>query len=136
MTDASEISGFTVPLAGFLGYRISPIGRVFSTDANWRGYGVREMQQTPNTDGYPSVRLMQDGRRRRMAVYKLVALAFLPERPSPSHEVRHLDGDKGNSSYGNLCWGTRKDNAADRTRHGRTSRGPAHAAAVRAGRGY
>ncbi|MGA0525000.1 hypothetical protein ACO2WH_24370, partial [Escherichia coli] len=33
--------------------------------------------------------------------------------------------------YKNLEWGTRKENADDRERHGRTSRGEAHSAAIR-----
>jgi hypothetical protein len=61
-----------------------------------------------------------------------VAAQFLPERPSPEHEVRHLDGNKDNPHADNLAWGTRKENADDRERHGRTSRGSAHSAAIRA----
>jgi hypothetical protein len=40
--------------------------------------------------------------------------------------VRHLDGDHLNSHVSNLAWGTGKDNADDRERHGRTARGERH----------
>ena len=115
------------------GYEVTADGRVFSVEHNWRGYGRRELQQTPNADGYPSVRLTINGKRKRLAVHKLVALWYLPSRPSPEHEIRHLDGNKLNPSAGNLAWGTQKDNADDRERHGRTSRGHSHSAAIRAG---
>ena len=115
------------------GYEVTPDGRVFSVASNWRGYGKREMIQTPNTDGYPSVRLTIDGKRARLAVHRLVAAAYLPPRPSRHHEVRHLDGDKWNCAASNLAWGTRKENADDRERHGRTSRGASHSAAIKHG---
>jgi hypothetical protein len=115
------------------GYEVTADGRVFSVDHNWRGYGRRELQQTPNTDGYPSVRLTINGQRKRLAVHRLVAQWFLPARPSPSYELRHLNGDKHDNRATNLAWGTQKDNADDRERHGRTSRGARHAAAIRAG---
>lgn len=114
------------------GYRITADGRVFSVEHNWRGYGERELSQVPHKDGYLTVRLTVDGRRKRFAVHRLVAGQFLPPRPSPSHQVRHLDGDKTNNRVGNLAWGTAKDNADDREMHGRTSRGEAHGAAIRA----
>lgn len=115
------------------GYEVTRDGRVFSGETNWRGYGRREMQQTPNTDGYPSVRIIVDGIRKRIAVHVLVAHHYLPPRPSPQHEVRHLDGNKDNSNADNLAWGTRKDNADDREAHGRTSRGVRHSLAIKAG---
>lgn len=115
------------------GYRVTPDGRVFSTEHNWRGYGEREMRQTLNSDNYPSVRLTVNGRRVRLATHRLVARDYLPPRPSPAHEIRHLDGNKMNAHASNLAWGTRKENADDRERHGRTSRGEAHSLAIKNG---
>ena len=115
------------------GYRVTEDGRVFSLETNWRGYGEREMRQTPNADGYPSVRLTVDGKRKRLAVHRLVAKEYLPPRPSLDHEVRHLDGDKTNNHAKNLAWGTRKENADDRARHGKTSHGSRHSEAIKRG---
>ena len=115
------------------GYEVTQDGRVYSLATNWRGYGKREMQKTPNDDGYPSVRILVDGKRKRLAVHVLVARQYLPPRPSPKHEVRHLDGDKTNPCATNLAWGTQKENADDRERHGRTSRGSRHSAFIKAG---
>ena len=116
------------------GYEVTPDGRVFSVDSNWRGYGQRELTQTLNSHGYPSVRMTINGVRSRRLVHSLVAAQYLPQRPSRAHEVRHLNGDKTDNSVSNLAWGTRKENADDRERHGRTSRGASHSAAIRQGK--
>ena len=121
------------PIPGWPGYVATRDGRIFS-ESNWRGYGLRELRQDVDRHGYPSVRLTpMFGRRKRLKVHALVATAFLGARPSPAHEVRHLDGNPLNNAAENLAWGTRAENAADRERHGRTSRGEAHSIAVRRG---
>ena len=114
------------------GYEVSWDGTVYSVHSNWRGYGRRALTADLNDDGYPSVRITIGGKRTRQAVHKLVALHHLPPRPSPSHEGRHLDGNKLNCHADNLAWGTRKENADDRERHGRTSRGEKHSRAIKA----
>lgn len=114
------------------GYEVTADGRIFS-HANWRGLGIRDLVHQPNEDGYPSVRLTINGKRVHYAVHKLVAMAHLDPRPSPAHEVRHLDGDKLNPNVANLAWGTRKENAEDRDRHGRTSKGESHSIAIKQG---
>lgn len=114
-----------------LAYEVTRDGRVFSVNSNWRGMGRREMGQTLNDNGYPSVRIVVDGKRKRIAVHVLVARTHLEPRPSHKHEIRHLDGNKMNPSADNLAWGTAKENAEDRERHGRTSRGSAHSDAIK-----
>lgn len=114
-------------------YEVTCDGRVFSLDTNWRGYGQRELTQELNNDGYPSVRIIVNGKRVRYAVHKLVARTHIGPQPAPGYEVRHLDGNKMNNHFRNLAWGTRKENADDRERHGRTSRGPSHSTAIKSG---
>jgi hypothetical protein len=115
------------------GYTVDMYGNVYS-QRNWRGYGLRLLDQTPNSDGYASVRLSYpDGSRKRHTVHSMVAAAYLPPCPSCDHEIRHLDGDKTNNAATNLAWGTKKENADDRERHGRTSRGFMHGLAIRSG---
>lgn len=113
------------------GYEITRDGLVFSIGHNWRGYGKREITQDLNASGYPSVRISVNGKRKRYAVHVLVADNYLPPRPTDKHEIRHLDGNKLNSSADNLAWGTQKENANDRERHGRTSRGARHSEAIK-----
>ena len=114
------------------GYEVLPDGRVFSLASNWRGQGKRLMKQDLNRDGYPCVRLTIDGKRMRFKVHSLVAGNFLPRCPANHYEICHIDGNKENNRASNLRWGTRKDNAADRERHGRTSRGGKHSQAIKA----
>lgn len=108
-------------LERFPGYSVDEDGVVYS-DTNWRGYGRRALAVHPGKDGYPRVRVMINGRRRNMGVHRLVAMAFLPPRPSAAHQLRHADGNKGNSAASNLLWGTAKDNAADRDDQGHPQR--------------
>ncbi|EOI3540821.1 HNH endonuclease [Cronobacter sakazakii] len=114
-------------------YEVTPDGRVFSLDSNWRGYGKRELTQQLNSYGYPSVRIYVNGIRKRMLVHALVAKNHLPEQPSELHQIRHLDGNKTNNRVENLAWGTAKENADDRKLHGRTSCGIKHSKATRRG---
>lgn len=115
------------------GYAVNRDGRVFSM-VPWRGQGFRELAQQPHSDGYMTVRVVSsDGRRRRLRVHQIVANYYIGPRPSPAHEVRHIDGDPRNNKAENLAWGTRAENAADRGRHGRTSRGEKHSNAIRRG---
>jgi len=115
------------------GYEVTKSGEVFSFGHNWRGYGRRLLKQFPNEDGYLFVKMTINGKRKKYYVHKLVAAKYLPERPSPNHEIRHLDGNKTHNHYSNLAWGTKKDNAADRGFHGRTSKGISHSIAIRQG---
>lgn len=114
------------------GYETTSDGRVLSTESNWRGQGKRELAQQLNSHGYPSVRLVINGKRKRLMVHQLVAYAHVGDRPTPDHEVRHIDGNKENNHYANLAWGTRKENADDRELHGMTSRGESHSSAIKA----
>ena len=45
-------------------------------------------------------------------VHKLVALAFLPAKPSPKHVVHHRDGRRSNNRVANLVWATSAENNA------------------------
>ncbi|WP_082025680.1 HNH endonuclease [Methyloceanibacter caenitepidi] len=121
-------------IPGWPDYSVTDDGVVYATGTNWRGYGKRVLIQHLNAYGYPTVRLKTStGCRRRKTVHGLVASAFLPPRPSQAHEIRHMDGNKTNNEASNLAWGTAKDNADDRRRHGRTSRGSRHSEAIKRG---
>lgn len=102
-------------LAGSYDYHVDASGEVWSLTSNWRGYGARRLAQHPNSHGYLRVKI----RDKFLLVHQLVARKFLGPKPSQKHQVCHIDGNKLNNIITNLRWGTAKDNAADRTKHGR-----------------
>ena len=90
-------------------YEVCDNGDIFSMKTNWRGYGRRKMVPQISPHGYAFVRLVIGGKRVGITVHRLVVSAFLPPKPSDSHQVRHLDGRKLNNSASNFAWGTAKE---------------------------
>lgn len=111
------------PVVGYEGrYEVSNLGRVRSLGIR-RGGGIWLLRPVRTTGGYLRVTLYApEGTRRNHWVHILVALAFIGPRP-PGHEVRHLDGNPTNAVSTNLAYGTAKENAGDRERHGTDPRG-------------
>lgn len=77
---------------------------------------------THTSTGYPDVRFSVNGKQTSIPVHRIVAVAFLGDRPS-NMQIRHLDGNKMNNHIDNLCFGTAKENAQDKIQHGRSSQG-------------
>src|SRR5258708_1388199 len=69
---------------------------------------------------------MQEGRKTTRSIHTLVCSAFYGPSPFPNAQVRHLDGDYGNSRPSNLAWGTQEENWRDRRAHGNGSEGEKH----------
>lgn len=112
-------------------YAVDCNGSVISF-SGWRGTAIHELKPALHR-GYLCVRVVtSSGKRVRRMVHQLVMHYYGADRPSALHEIRHLDGNPLNNHIRNLAWGTKKDNAADRDTHGRTSRGAAHSAAIKA----
>lgn len=117
----------------FPDYNITSTGRVFKRITTWRGNGgSRELIQTPNAFDYLRVTLVNKKISTTRFVHKLVAKAFLAPK-AKGQQMRHLDGNKYNNDVSNLIWGTAKENAADREKHGHTSRGLKHSIAIKKG---
>lgn len=110
-----------------IGHFVTDEGRVLSAERG--SHTVRERRYTPNRAGYLMVYVASAGR--NVAVHCLVAEAFLGPKPTPNHEVRHLDGDCTNNRPENLAWGTHQENIDDRERHGTTARGARNGAYTR-----
>jgi hypothetical protein len=103
------------PVVGHDGYEVSNLGRVIS----YRGATARILRQYVGVRGYPQVKLMRpDGGRRTKVVYRLVTEAFHGPKPTPTSQVRHLNGDSLDSRATNLKWGTASENQMDRVLHG------------------
>lgn len=114
------------PVSGFAGlYQVSSLGQVRRDPAC--GFEYLLQAKVPDEPRrYAAISFRNNGFRKRRYVHHVVAEAFLPPRPSPEHELRHLDGDRANNAASNLAWGTRQDNANDRAAHGRTAVGERH----------
>lgn len=109
-TDAKSVDGFP-------GYFVSPRGEVFSTQSGFS----RKLSSAKcgPTRMYDFVAIRANGKSFSRTIHTLVAKAFHGPKPSEKHEARHLDGNTDNNSADNIAWGTRSENSADRTRHGR-----------------
>jgi hypothetical protein len=109
-------------------YAVSSFGRVKRIRADRLGRGLGKVLRTPLGDkGYPVCSLHVDGKQLHRCVYKLVCTAFSGPKPTPKHEVRHLDGNPLNNRADNLKWGTSAENKADCLRHGTRYQGERHA---------
>lgn len=117
------------PVHGFSGYEVSSLGRVRSRRVK-HPHQAGLLTETPrimkgwlmvgHSVSYLCVLLTADDRRkRRRPVHHLVLEAFIGPRPDGFWGL-HCDGDSMNNAAGNLRWGTPKENASDRTTHGRT----------------
>lgn len=67
---------------------------------------------------YPVVTLRVGGQYVRETVHRIVCTVYHGQRPSPGHEVRHLNGNAQDARAYNLTWGTHAENMADMIRHG------------------
>jgi hypothetical protein len=89
-----------------------------------RHYQTRVRSPLARKFGYVVITLREEGRRVPRFVHVLVCLAFHGPKP-PGMEVGHRDGVRENNRPSNLRWVTKKENAADRERHGGTPHGEA-----------
>jgi hypothetical protein len=107
------------PVVGFEGlYEVSNLGTVRSTGRGKAWQTSRLMKPSIDRRGYANVALSNGvTRRTTRAVHRIVLEAFAGCRPS-GMECRHLNGDKRDNRLRNLQWGTPKENAADRRKHG------------------
>lgn len=116
------ITSDTIKECSIPGYYVTYDGMVIST-SNWRGYGVRHLTQFENSHGYLTVKARTpSGRMKKLMVHKEVCSAFHGSKPSRLHEVCHNNGIRTDNRSSNLRWGTRSENAIDRTLHGNSGK--------------
>lgn len=65
--------------------------------------------------------LRHDGREKAWLIHRLVLTAFRGAAPHPRAQARHLNGNRLDNRLANLAWGSAKQNAADKRRHGTAS---------------
>lgn len=120
------------PVDGFAGiYEVSDQGRVRSIPRTYKAMRKGVLAEIPLpgriltvflTAGYPSVSLAVNRKSKTHYIHRLVCTAWHGPCP-PGHEVAHNDGDQLNSKPANLRWASRRDNLADKLRHGTQPRG-------------
>lgn len=114
-------------VAGFPDYEVNTAGLVRS----WRPVGrylwprkapiLLRPGRAPGQ--YPIVVLTRDGKTKKTrAIHRLVLEAFAGPCPR-GMEACHNNGDREDNRLSNLRWDTRKNNHADKHRHGTISRG-------------
>jgi hypothetical protein len=89
-----------VPVEGFPGYSISPLGQVRKDSTR------RILQPRANQYGVVYVGFMREGQRHQVirSLARLVATHFIPQ-PYPQWDTPiNLDGDRRNCSVDNLAW--------------------------------
>lgn len=114
------------PIPSAPGYEASNLGRIRS----WRStHGHRRFvpklrKLRSNVHGYAVISYVDDvkGKFVTRFVHHLVLEAFVGPKPA-TKVARHLDGDHTNNRRDNLAWGTSKENAADKVRHGTSQHG-------------
>lgn len=87
-----------VPVMGFEGYSINPLGQV-RKDSTGRLLEVRFNQY-----GIPYVGMMRDYRQCNRSLPRLVATAFIPQPNEYFDTPINLDGDRTNCHVDNLTW--------------------------------
>lgn len=108
---------------GWPEYEISEYGDVRRKMAGGSPIAKPGRLLRPSGNRYRYVNLHGGAGRQHISLHRLVALAFIGEPPSNSHQVAHNDGDRLNNHYTNLRYATPRENAADKVRHGTQSRG-------------
>ena len=85
------------------GYKIFEDGKVV-------GPTKHVLKGSLDRDGYRVVFLYINKRRRIHAVHRLVARAFLGEKPTPKHQVNHINGIRSDNRVENLEYLTSREN--------------------------
>ncbi len=97
-------------------YQISNLGRIKSKYYNRiRGYIL-------NQGGYCVAQLCVKGKRKGIALHRLVAIHFIPN-PNNLEQVNHIDFNKENNNVNNLEWCTALQNTLHKKNAGRAKGG-------------
>ena len=87
-------------------YLITEEGDVYSTKSG----KLKKRKQDTNNDGYKTIALCNNGKKKTHSIQRLVAETYLPN-PDNLPEVNHKDEVKSNNNVANLEWSTHAYNS-------------------------
>jgi hypothetical protein len=102
-----EIPENSVEVNGYPEYYVTNDGRIFSTKR-----GKKKWMKLRERNGYVSVKLSSDNKRKNFFVHRLVAEHFIEDKPENYQEmqVNHIDGVRNNNHISNLEYVTASQN--------------------------
>ena len=114
-------------IPGFEDYRVGDDGSVWSrrpynSKGDYSNMPWRRLSPRTST-GRARLFLCRAGEKLEMDVSVIVLTAFISGRPAGMEVCHDPDPNPLNNNLSNLRWGTRKENAEDMVRHGRSSKG-------------
>lgn len=92
-------------------YEASSLGQI-------RRVGNRIIKPGQIWSGYEKISVSIRGVVSTRAVHSLVCEAFHGSKPTPMHEVSHLNGIRNDNRPDNLQWKTHTENESDKRKHG------------------
>lgn len=87
-------------------YYITKDGKCYNSNTNKWLKG----QKNPKTGYFSYMLTMPNGKKKRCAAHRLVALAYLPRENKNKNQINHIDGNKLNNNLDNLEWVSPQEN--------------------------
>jgi len=110
------------PISDFPGYEVSNLGQVRSYHQTKPKKEIPHILSSKCEGRYNRVTLCKNRICYSFTVHRLILESFIGKRAS-GQQCRHLDGNRINNKLSNLVWGTTKENAMDKIRHGTSNKG-------------
>ena len=105
-------------LEEFPNYRITSDGRIWSLNHKKYMKPFKNiLKHRPNNQPYLRIALIdKNGKRRKIMVHRLVALAFI-DNPEKKPFINHISGNKFDNNIENLEWVTNQENQIHASKH-------------------
>tara|TARA_R110000868_G_scaffold94593_2_gene260941 strand:- start:342 stop:770 length:429 start_codon:yes stop_codon:yes gene_type:complete len=96
-------------------YQINPLGKIKNIKKESRRK-VNHIMAEINVKGYLYVCLSKDGKSKRFAIHRLVAIQYIPNTEN-KQTVDHIDRNKSNNNLNNLRWATMSEQNKNTSRN-------------------
>jgi len=103
-------------------YEVSSLGRIRRVLPGNRTK-VGNIVKSEARTRYRTATLVFNGVRHYVHIHTLVCETFHGKKPTPKHQVAHLNGDSHDNRADNLCWATAVENCSHRVLHGTAVKG-------------